>query len=154
MILTHLAMFSFFDGMSSGPVPEPPAPDVAVVQRFGGGPFWSKYGYDEAYDDIREQSLDEEEADEIRDALAPTELRAIDDAVSDAASAMLRNEQPAVVLDYQAAYQRILASQKGLRKELRSEFAARRAFKAEVRRRVQVAEDDDMAVAILYLLDD
>jgi hypothetical protein len=150
MILTHYALFSFFDGMSRSATPEP----VAEVQRFGGGPFWSKYGYDEAYDDIREQSLDEDEADEIRGELDVTELRAADDAISDAASAILRDEQPRIVLDYEKAYQRILQSQKGLRKELRSEFAARRAFRAEVRRKIQIAEDDEFAVALLYLLDE
>jgi len=154
MITTHFGLFSFFDGMSSGPTVEPPAPEPEVAARFGGGPFWRKYGYDEAYDDIREQSLDEEEADEIREELAPAQLRAIDDAVSEAANAILRDEKPAVVLNYQATYERILRKQKGLRKELRSEFAARRAFRAEVRRRVQIAEDDEMAVALLYLLDD
>jgi hypothetical protein len=29
----------------------------APPQIFGGGPFWKEYGYDSAYDEIREQTL-------------------------------------------------------------------------------------------------
>lgn len=38
---------------SAAPPPAPPA----VGAAFGGGPFWRKYGYDSAYDAIREQTL-------------------------------------------------------------------------------------------------
>jgi hypothetical protein len=30
--------------------------DIAAPKGFGGGPFYRKYGYDSAYDDIREQT--------------------------------------------------------------------------------------------------
>ena len=152
MITTHL--FLFYDGLSAiAGVPPEPVPEVAA-QRFGGGPFWSKYGYDKAYDDIRDQELEDDEVDEIRAELAPNQLREVDDAVNDAAGALLRDERPAVFTDYEKAYQRILRGQKSIRKELRTAFAARRAFRAEVKRKVQMAEDDDFAVALLYLLDD
>ena len=53
--------------LTSGQAPSPP-----VGQTFGGGPFWRKYGYDSAYDDIRDQttsaalpSTDDQESDAV-----------------------------------------------------------------------------------------
>lgn len=34
----------------------PPPPSPPSRQGFGGGPFWSRYGYDRSYDAIREQT--------------------------------------------------------------------------------------------------
>ena len=39
--------------------PIPPEPPAEGPPRFGGGPFWRKYGYDSAYDAIRNQETSE-----------------------------------------------------------------------------------------------
>lgn len=41
--------------LNLGQAPAPPAPVVAPA-RFGGGPFWRRYGYDKSYDEIREST--------------------------------------------------------------------------------------------------
>ena len=162
MVTTHLALFSFFGGMSLPEGEPPPPPVVVTAPRFGGGPFWKKYGYDEDYDEIRDQDSDED-LEEIRASLSPVKLFKADDAVNAAASAILRDEQPALVLDYQGIYEKILRSQRGIRKELKTEFAARRAFRAEIARKLRYEDaarlkklqqdEDDMVIAMLYLMD-
>jgi len=39
--------------------PTPPTPPVGGPPQFGGGPFWREYGYDSAYDAIRNQTSTE-----------------------------------------------------------------------------------------------
>lgn len=137
MNIALLVGFQFFDG-AFAPEYVPPPPVETAVPRFGGGPFWRKYGYDEAYDDIREQAEEEETAQEIRGKLARKRLAQADDAVNAAASAMLRDAPEAEVLDQQKAFERIVKAQVGLRKELKSALQARKAFRAEVRRKLKM----------------
>lgn len=143
MNVHQLIAFQFWDGaynVEATPEPEP----VAAVPRFGGGPFWRKYGYDSAYDDIREQELDVEEeeqvADEIRAKLAKKRQTKADEAVNSAAGAILRNEPIDLVAVQQKAYDRIVKAQAGLRAEFKDALATRKAFKAELRRKLQYAE--------------
>jgi len=116
---------------------------VAAQQTYGGGPFWRKYGYDSAYDDIRKAAEDEEEgkvADEIRTKLAKKRQAQADDAVNVAAAVV---ERAAPVEDFERQerlYRETVAKQPGIRKELKSAIESRRAFRAEVRRKLQQAE--------------
>ena len=165
MILTHLVQFEFFQGATifGDAPPTPPTPAPAAAQRFGGGPFWSKYGYDSAYDDIREAAEEDETVEAIRDALQPNELRAVDDVVNAAAGAMERGERPALVRDYEAVYRNILRGQKAVRAGLKTAIEARRAFRAEVQKKLEMAEhariiayeeeETNMVAAILFDLD-
>lgn len=162
MITTHLVAFDFFPGAAiSGDAPPPtPTPPAVAATRFGGGPFWRKYGYDSAYDDIREQEEEDETVEAIRAELTPNELRQVDDVVNEAAGAMMRDERPAVVRDYEAIYRKILRSQKAVSRELKTAIAARRAFRAEVQRKLQMAErarimqeEDEMVTAMLFAFD-
>jgi hypothetical protein len=46
-------------GLVGGPAvtpPIPPTPPAGGPPQFGGGPFWREYGYDSAYDAIRDQT--------------------------------------------------------------------------------------------------
>jgi len=46
-------------GLVGGPAvtpPIPPTPPAGGPPQFGGGPFWREYGYDSAYDAIRNQT--------------------------------------------------------------------------------------------------
>lgn len=140
MNIAHLIGFQFFDGAFVDEYVPPPPPVETAAPRFGGGPFWRKYGYDDAYDEIREQDIEEEEraADEIRGKLAKKRQAQADDAVNAAASAMLRDAPAREVLDQEAAFRRIVKAQSGIRKELKSAIESRKAFRAEVRRKLQL----------------
>jgi predicted Zn-dependent peptidase len=137
MNLTHLVTFSFYEGAWAQEVAPPPPPPTPAVQAFGGGPFWRRYGYDEAYDDIREAA--EEEVEEISSALTEKRRARADDAINAAAGAMLRNESPAIVNRHLDAYLKVIRVQKGLRTELKHIMAVRRAFKAAVARKLRMS---------------
>lgn len=139
MNIAHLIGFQFFDG-AFAPEFVPPVPEETPAPRFGGGPFWRKYGYDDAYDDIREQDIEEEEqtAEEIRGKLAKKRQAQADDVITAAASAMLRDAPEQEIFDQEAAFERIVKAQVGIRKELKSALQARKAFRAEVRRKLKM----------------
>ena len=136
MNLHHLIAFQFWEGAFDPATPALPAVEEGA-RTFGGGPFWRRYGYDDDYDEIREA---ERAAAEIRSKLAKKRQAQIDDAINAAAGSILRNEREEAYLEQVRAYEQIIKEQAGLRKELKQAIEARRAFRAEVRRKLQLAE--------------
>jgi len=137
MNIAPLIGFQFFDG-AFAPEYVAPVPDETPAPRFGGGPFWRKYGYDDAYDDIREAQEEDAVAGEILPKLAKKRQAQADDVINAAASAMLRDAPAQEVFDQQNAFERIVKAQVGIRKELKSALQARKAFRAEVRRKLNM----------------
>ena len=136
MNIALLVGFQFFDG-AFAPEYVPPVPDETPAPRFGGGPFWRKYGYDEAYDDIRDAQEEDAVAGEILPKLAKKRRAQADDAINAAASAVLRDAPERDVLDQEKAFERIVKAQVGIRKELKSALQVRKAFRSEMRKKLQ-----------------
>ena len=100
--------------------PQPPA-----QQNFGGGPFWSRYGYDKSYDAIRTQTSS---------AIAPIE--------------------PVVVQPIQS-YQRPLLNYRVINARVAETVAKemREFSRKELQRRQQEAEDEEIETLLLMFGD-
>lgn len=121
--------------LNLGQGPTPPTPPV--VQPFftrGGGPFTKKYGYDPRY-----YKQDQEE-------LSEAQAEIVESAIEKAVEAIRTQPKPKpVVLDAKRIYERVFKEVRGIEKERVKEI-----WRAEVKRRIQQAEDEEM-VCLMFL---
>jgi hypothetical protein len=142
MNLAILLTGQFWEGANDGGEGPPPTPTPTPAVTYGGGPFWKRYGYDDDFDDIREQKIaDEATADTIRTKLAKKRTAQIEDAINAAAGAVERGAPAEEFLDQARAYQRVVKAQANLRKEFKDAITTRKAFRAEVARKLRLAEE-------------
>jgi hypothetical protein len=136
---------------------QPPAPPPTVRPAFGGGPFRKRYGYDwDVYGDEEDVSV---VAKEAREALPGPKSEKAEAAIFKAVQAIRNNAPERIVLDAQRIYERVFLK---LRGELRSEVAGiigqrieherlAELWRAEIKRRVQEQEDEEIAIVLLSL---
>jgi hypothetical protein len=118
------------------PGPPPPPKPPAFRPRFGGGPFWKRYGYDPRY------YRQEDEEEELSEPQAEIVEAAIDQAVG-----AIRTEakpQP-IVLDAKRIFERVFSEVQGIERE-----RVREIWRAEIKRRLQ-QDDEGMIVCLMCL---
>ena len=113
------------------PVP-PPAPPPAAQPFFGGGPFKKRYGYDPRY--YYDEELPEDKAEIVHSA------------IEKAVEAIRTVERPKpVVLDAKRLYERVYRDSR-IEQERITQM-----WRAEVKRRLQEIEDEEMIVCLMCL---
>lgn len=133
-----------------GEVPPPPTPPDAPAVRLGGGPFWRKRRY---YDEDEEERREETEIAEVIAEISPEATDAVKRAVQAIGGAA--NPMP-VVLKAEEIYARVVGRlQREIRAELQIDRIERaklkRIWEAEVRRKLQEQEDEEIMTLALSI---